>query len=82
MKNHMKIQKQLEMEKPQMILEMLEINEKKAIEEGWDNLAQQEYFTNIDRYEDLSFVGHVDKEMQSEMDLQSYMHGKNFANHL
>lgn len=35
----------------------MEIAEEQSRRQGWDNLAQMEYFSNIDKYENLSFVG-------------------------
>ncbi|CDW89926.1 UNKNOWN [Stylonychia lemnae] len=56
LKNHMVIQKELEMQRPQIAIDMQEISEQKAVQQGYENLAQMEYFTNIDKYEDLSFI--------------------------
>lgn len=35
----------------------MDVAEEESRKAGWENLAQQEYFTNLDKYEDLSFIG-------------------------
>ena len=55
LKSHLLIQQQLERDKPQVAADYMEISEQRAQQEGWSNLAEMEYFSNIDKYEDLSF---------------------------
>ena len=50
---------------------MLEISEQKAILKGWDNMAQMEYFSNLEKYEDLSFVDRGGAG-GSQLDMKSY----------
>lgn len=57
LKTHMLIQTQIEQEMPAVRQGYLDVAEEESRRAGWDNLAQQEYFTNLDKYEDLSFVG-------------------------
>jgi hypothetical protein len=54
---------------------MYEISEQKAIQDGWDNFAQQEYFTNLEKYEDMSFAGRNQIDIQSEIDNLSHFQG-------
>jgi hypothetical protein len=54
--NHLAIQKDIEVSKPRVAEEYVEIADQKAKQNGWDSLTQKEYFTNIDRYEDLTFT--------------------------
>ena len=49
---------------------MNEISEQRAIQNGYDNYAQQEYFMNLEMYEDLSFSGR--KRHNEEMEMKSY----------
>lgn len=35
----------------------MEVAEEESRRQGWDNLAEMEYFSNLEKYEDLSFVG-------------------------
>ena len=49
------IQREIEKERPHLIADMLEISEQKAVQNGWDSFAQQQYFENIENNEDLSF---------------------------
>ena len=54
-RNHLAIQKDLEISKPTVAEEYFDIAEEKAIHNGWDSLAQKEYFSNLDKYEDFTF---------------------------
>lgn len=40
----------------------MEVAEQESKRQGWDNLAEMEYFSNIDKYENLSFVGQQSKQ--------------------
>lgn len=40
----------------------MEVAEMESKRQGWDNLAEMEYFSNIDKYENLSFVGQQSKQ--------------------
>ena len=55
-RNHLAIQKDIELNKPRVAADYTEISEQKARQNGWDSLTQKEYFTNIDKYEDLTFT--------------------------
>ena len=55
-RNHLAIQKDIELHKPTVAADYTEISEQKAKQNGWDSLTQKEYFTNIDKYEDLTFT--------------------------
>lgn len=56
LKNHMMIQ--TEIEKNTSIRQAyLEVAEQESRRQGWDNLAEMEYFSNMDKYENLSFIG-------------------------
>ncbi len=48
LKNHMYIQREMEKERPQLAMDMLEISEQKAVQNGWDSFAEQRYFENIE----------------------------------
>ena len=56
LKNHMLIQQELE-KSDQVRHDYMQVAEEESRRQGWDNLAEQEYYSNLEKYENLSFAG-------------------------
>ena len=63
----MLVQQKLEEESQQVKFDYRAVAEEASRKEGWDSLAQQEYFSNIEQFEDLSFVGEAPRPRLAEM---------------
>lgn len=55
-RNHLAVQREVEIQKPDVKRGMEEAGDERARLLGWDSLSQKDYFNRLDEMEDLTFL--------------------------